>query len=125
MKAVLRATLVQAAVVLLAAPAVATVDMQLQAKKLGFEVTGNCLYCHAHAHSVDVMKQKAKALHVSDGNCLACHGANVPSKLNERGRWLVAEKTRRGAKQCDMAWLRDYKESNPTPAPAGGTPRKP
>jgi hypothetical protein len=94
----------------------ATVEMQVDAKKLGFPVV-NCLYCHATAHSVDVMKDKAKALKISDGNCLACHGANIPAKLNDRGHWLVAEKTRRGAKQCDMAWLKDYKEPTPPPAP--------
>ncbi len=113
---------VAAAVMLLAAPAMATVEMQVQAKKLGFPV-GNCLYCHAHSHSVEVMKQKAKALNLSDGNCLGCHGANIPSRLNDRGRWLVAEKTRRGARASDMAWLRDYRE--PTPAPVTAQHPKP
>jgi hypothetical protein len=100
------------------ARASATVEMQVAAKKLGYPVV-NCLYCHATSHSVDVMKQKAKSLNMADGNCLACHGANIPAKLNDRGHWLVAEKTKRGAKACDMAWLRDYKE----PAPA--QPRAP
>lgn len=123
MNAGLRGALALAAVVMLAAPALATVEMQVQAKKLGVEVTGNCLYCHAHSHSIEVMRQKAKTLSVNDGNCLACHGGNIPSKLNDRGRWLVAEKTRRGAKQCDMAWLREYKE--PTPAPGAAPARRP
>jgi hypothetical protein len=96
----------------------ATVEMQNRAKQLGFPVQ-NCLYCHATPHSVDVMKQKAKTLNMSDGNCLACHGANIPAKLNDRGHWLVAEKTKRSAKECDMAWLRDYKEPTPTPPRAG------
>ncbi len=109
-----RGALLFAAVGLLAAHAEASVEMQVQAKKLGFPV-GNCLYCHASSHSVDVMKQKAKALAMNEGNCLACHGANIPVKLNDRGHWLVAQKGKRGAKECDMAWLRDYKE--PTPAP--------
>ncbi len=122
MNAALRATLAAAAMALTAAPALATVEMQVQAKKLGFPV-GNCLYCHAHSHSVEVMKDKAKNLHLSDGNCLGCHGANIPSKLNDRGRWLAAEKTRRGAKACDMAWLRDYKE--PTPPPTATAHAKP
>jgi hypothetical protein len=99
------------------ARAEATVEMQVEAKKLGYPV-GNCLYCHAHSHSVDVMKEKAKALGVNEGNCLACHGANIPAKLNDRGHWLVAEKTKRGAKAFDMSWLRDYKE----PVPAAGKP---
>ncbi len=114
MNAAVRGTLALAAVLLLARPALATVEMQVQAKKAGFAV-GNCLYCHAHSHSVEVMKQKAKAANVSDGNCLACHGANIPAKLNERGQWLMAEKTRRGARQIDVAWLREYRE----PAAAG------
>lgn len=121
MSSALRATLALASLVLVAAPALATVEMQVEAKKLGLVVTGNCLYCHAHSHSVEVMKQKAKTLNVSDGNCLACHGGNIPSKLNDRGRWLVAEKARRGARRCDMAWLREYKE--PTAAPTAA--RKP
>jgi hypothetical protein len=34
---------------------------------------------------------------------------------NERGKWLVAEKAKRGAKEVDPAWLKDYpgdKKSN-------------
>jgi hypothetical protein len=106
----------------LAAGAGATVEMQVQAKKLGFSVP-NCLHCHASPHSVDVMKKKAKALQMSDGNCLACHGANAPAALNDRGRWLVAEKGRRGAKECDMAWLREYKE--PAPKQTASRPTRP
>ena len=102
-------------------PARATVEMQNQAKKLGFAVQ-NCLYCHARTHSIDVMKQKAKSLGMSDGNCLACHGSDIPAKLNERGDWLAAERVKRGAKVADMAWLREYKE----PAPAAkAAPKKP
>ena len=101
-----------------AVPVGATVEMQVQAKKLGFAVK-NCLDCHATPHSVDVMKAKAKDLKMADGNCLACHGADIPVALNHRGNWLVAEKVRRGAKECDMAWLKDYKE--PVAAPKPGT----
>ena len=82
-----RAALLLAVIGVVAPRAEATVEMQVAAKKLGYPV-GNCLYCHAHSHSVEVMKEKAKALGVSDGNCLACHGANIPAKLNERGHWL-------------------------------------
>jgi hypothetical protein len=112
-----------AAVVALCGPARATVEMEVAAKKLGFPAT-NCLYCHATAHSVDVMKQKAKSLNMNDGNCLACHGANIPAKLNSRGEWLVAEKSKRGQKVCDMAWLKDYKEPTPPPTrPATAKPK--
>jgi hypothetical protein len=112
MNAAVRGTLALASLMLLSRPALATVEMQVQAKKLGLPVV-NCLYCHAHSHSAEVMKQKAKALNINEGNCLACHGANIPAKLNERGQWLVTEKTRRGAARFDMAWLREYKEPQP------------
>jgi len=102
-------------------PAEATVEMQNQAKKLGLEVR-NCLHCHASPHAVEKMKEKAKATGMAEGNCLACHGANIPIGLNHRGEWLVAEKARRGAKECDMAWLKDFKEPAPGPKPASSKP---
>jgi hypothetical protein len=94
----------------LGAPAArATVEMQNQAKKLGFPLK-NCTYCHASPHAVEKMKETARELNMSDGNCLQCHGKNVPTTLNDRGHWLVAEKERRQADQFDMAWLKDYEE---------------
>ena len=99
---------------LLLPKAEATVEMQNQAKKLGFEVK-NCLYCHASPHAAETMREKARALNVSEGNCLGCHGNNVPAKLNRRGEWLVTQKAARGSKVFDMAWLKDYKEPAPEP----------
>jgi hypothetical protein len=111
------ALLLGSALLLPAAPSGATVEMQNQAKRLGFAVK-NCLDCHASPHSVDVMKKKAQDLKMADGNCVACHGADIPAALNRKGDWLVAEKGRRGAKECDMAWLKDYKEpTSPKSAP--------
>ena len=104
-------------------PAAATVEMQTQAKKLGVEVH-NCLYCHASPHSIEKMKAKARATGMSDGNCLACHGANIPAALNHRGDWLVAEKGRRNARDCDMAWLKDYKEPMAPKAPVAEVRRQ-
>jgi hypothetical protein len=101
----------------LVGPLGATVEMQNDAKRLGFKVQ-NCLYCHASPHAVEKMKAKAKQLAMADGNCLACHGANIPAGLNDRGYWLVAEKNRRKAKAWDMSWLKEYKE----PAPAAAKP---
>jgi len=72
------------AVALVPRPAGATVEMQNQAKKLGFEVH-NCLHCHASPHAVEKMKEKAKVTGMTEGNCLACHGANIPITLNQRG----------------------------------------
>lgn len=100
----------------------ATVEMQKQAKGLGFAVQ-NCLYCHASPHAAEAMKAKARAARVSEGNCLACHGNNIPAALNQRGEWLVAQRIARQAKACDMAWLKDYKDpaadskAKPTPKP--------
>jgi hypothetical protein len=110
---------------ILAQSANATVEMQNEARRLGFPVH-NCLYCHATAHAVDVMKEKAKAFHMSDGNCLACHGKDIPAKLNERGEWLATQRVKRGAKVADMAWLREYKEPTPPPThpPAKAAPPK-
>ena len=117
-----QAVLLLSALTMAVPPARATVEMQDQAKKLGFTVH-NCLYCHATAHSVDVMKQKAKSLSMSDGNCLACHGKDIPAKLNARGEWLATERVKRGAKVADMAWLREYKE--PAPGAPNAAPKKP
>jgi hypothetical protein len=93
--------------------------MQSQAKRLGFPIT-NCLDCHASLHSVEVMKKKASDLKMADGNCMACHGVNIPAALNHRGDWLVSEKVRRNAKECDMAWLEGYKEPVAPKAPKAG-----
>lgn len=101
----------------------ATVEMQDQAKKLGFAVR-NCLYCHASPHAIEAMKKKAKDLAMAEGNCLACHGADVPAALNDRGHWLVKEKGRRGAKEWDMAWLKEFGEpAPPKPGKAKTAPR--
>jgi hypothetical protein len=102
----------------------ATVEMQNQAKKLGFEVH-NCLYCHASPHAIEKMKEKAKATGMAEGNCLACHGANIPAALSHRGEFLVTERSRRTAKEWDMAWLKDYKEPVAPKAPAAKPAPKP
>jgi hypothetical protein len=104
----------------------ATPALQSQAKKLGLVGATNCQYCHATCDSIEVMKQKARALGVRDGDCVVCHGRNVPSKLNERGRWLVSEKSKRGAKDFDLIWLDDYIEPPPPSAKRSASkPQKP
>jgi hypothetical protein len=69
-----------------AGPAHATLDMQKKAKEQGFPVK----------------------------DCLYCHGEKLPKKgavtNNERGKWLVDEKTKRKAKQVDVSWLKEYVE---------------
>jgi mono/diheme cytochrome c family protein len=100
--------------ILLAAgpPARATVEMQDEAKALGWPVH-NCLYCHASPHAVEKMKDKARELDMAQGNCLLCHGREIPATLNDRGQWLVEERDRRDVEKMDMAWLKDYKEPPP------------
>ena len=62
----------------------ATLQISKKAKELGYPVQ-NCQYCH-----VDKLPKKEK---------------NDP---NERGQWLRDEKKKRGAKEVDPAWLKDY-----------------
>jgi hypothetical protein len=59
------------------------------------------------------MQKKAKELGIAGvTDCMSCHGEKLPKKgamtLNDRGKWLVAEKEKRGAKEVDVAWLKDY-----------------
>jgi hypothetical protein len=64
----------------------ATLDMQKKAKAAGFPVT-NCLYCHN-----EKLPKKGAVTH------------------NDRGKWLIAEKEKRKAKEIDFAWLKEYVE---------------
>jgi hypothetical protein len=63
--------------------------------------------------TVPMMKQ-AKAAGVQATDCLYCHGEKMPKKeastLNDRGKWLMAEKDKKKAKEVDGAWLKDYVE---------------
>lgn len=60
------------------------------------------------------MQKQAKDAGVAVQNCLHCHGEKLPkkeaSKLNDRGKWLQAEKAKRKAKEADGAWLKEYPE---------------
>lgn len=64
----------------------ATLEHQKQAKAAGVDVK-NCQYCH-----VDKLPKKDEGKHES----------------NDVGKWLIAEKEKRGAKAVDGAWLKDY-----------------
>lgn len=61
------------------------------------------------------MQKKAKELGFDAANCLYCHGEKLPKKdaqtLNDRGKWLVAEKDKRKAKEIDISWLKEYVET--------------
>jgi hypothetical protein len=48
-------------------------------------------------------------------NCRYCHTVAMPKKegfkpedLNDRGKWLAAEKVKRNAAKSDAAWLKDF-----------------
>ena len=58
------------------------------------------------------MQKQAKAAGVTVANCMACH-TKMPKKgaaeLNDKGKWLVDQKTAKKAEKVDGAWLKDYK----------------
>jgi hypothetical protein len=57
-------------------------------------------------------QKEAKAAGVDVKNCQYCHVDKLPKKdaheMNDVGKWLVAEKEKRGAKSVDGAWVKDY-----------------
>jgi hypothetical protein len=62
----------------------------------------------------DLVK-KAKDAGMPAQNCQYCHTEKIPKKetfkpteLNERGKWLHAEKEKRKAPKSDAAWLKEY-----------------
>jgi hypothetical protein len=63
------------------------------------------------------IQKQAKASGAAAANCLACHVDKLPKKekdahaLNDKGKWLVAEKDKRKAKEVDATWLKDYVET--------------
>ena len=59
--------------------------------------------------------KKAKDAGLPAQNCQYCHTEKAPKKdsfkpeeLNERGKWLYAEKEKRKAPKSDAAWLKEY-----------------
>lgn len=58
------------------------------------------------------IQKKAKEDGFPAANCQYCHVEKLPKKdamtHNERGKWLVAEKEKRNAKEVDPAWLKEY-----------------
>jgi hypothetical protein len=81
-------TLTATVVVLgITAPALASPAMIAKAKEAGYPVQ-NCQYCHTtKLPKKDTFK---------------------PEELNERGKYLVAEKDTKKAKAVDVQWLKDY-----------------
>lgn len=70
-----------------AGPAQATLDMQKKAKGAGFAESTNCMYCHN-----EKMPKKGAVTE------------------NDRGKWLVAQKEAKKAKEVDVNWLKEYTE---------------
>ncbi|HMZ80956.1 MAG TPA: hypothetical protein PLL06_14740 [Acidobacteriota bacterium] len=54
--------------------------------------------------------QEARDLGYTVKNCQYCHLMPTSKGLNDRGKFLVAEKERRNAEEVDVSWLKDYKE---------------
>ena len=60
-------------------------------------------------------QKEAKAAGVAATSCDYCHVDKLPKKdqgkhdPNDRGKWLLAEKEKRQAKEIDGPWLKDYK----------------
>jgi hypothetical protein len=59
--------------------------------------------------------RQAKELGFPAQNCMYCHTSKLPKKdtfkpeeLNDRGKWLMAEKDKKKAKEIDLNWLKDY-----------------
>jgi mono/diheme cytochrome c family protein len=80
----------------------------------GLVVLGSWLAGVGTASATMPFQKKAKELGFPAQNCQYCHVEKLPKKgastNNERGAWLASEKTKRGAKEIDVAWLKDYKE---------------
>ena len=90
--------------------------MSKTGSRLGFTIVtlvwaGWIAFTGVSTADLDIQKQ-AKAAGVQVKNCQTCHTAALPKKdsheLNDAGKWLVAEKDKRGAAKVDGAWLKDY-----------------
>jgi cytochrome c553 len=67
-----------------------------------------------HAGASPKFVKESKDLGISEvKNCNSCHESKQASKfssedLNEVGKWLIERKKEKGAKEIDMAWLKEY-----------------
>ena len=90
--------------------------MQSRVSRIGALVSllivGGWLGLSATSSADMEIQKQAKAAGVDVKNCQYCHTASLPKKeshdLNDAGKWLVAEKDKRGAKTVDGAWIKDY-----------------
>ena len=79
-----------------AVPAAATPQLFTEAKKAGLPAK-NCQYCH----TVKTPKKETFK----------------PEQLNDRGKWLVAEKDNQKAAEIKSSWLKNYHPAPKNPAP--------
>ena len=81
---------------------------------VGLLALGAFLTMSGTANATLDMQKKAKAAGFEAANCLYCHNEKLPKKdavtHNDRGKWLIAEKDKRKAKEVDVTWLKDYVE---------------
>ncbi|MDR1841383.1 MAG: hypothetical protein LBQ86_05600 [Holophagales bacterium] len=60
------------------------------------------------------MVKQCKDLGITEiKNCASCHTSKSPKEmsekdLNEIGKWLLEQKAAKNAKECDVAWLKEY-----------------
>ena len=77
-------------------------------------VAGAWLALGGVASATMPMQKKAKELGFEAANCQYCHVAKLPKKdaheMNDRGKWLIAEKDKQKAKEVDVSWLKNYVE---------------
>ncbi len=77
-------------------------------------VLGLALAAAPRARATLEMQKKAKEAGFAASNCQYCHAEKLPKKgavtHNDRGKWLLAQKEAKKAKDVDVSWLKDYVE---------------
>src|SRR5208337_2624294 len=78
---------------------------------IGLAVAGMLLSAAGTVSASMAMQKKAKDAGFEATNCLYCHQDKLPKKeahaLNDRGKFLLAEKDKRKASEIDVNWLKD------------------
>ena len=66
----------------------------------------------APASATSQLFSEAKTQGLPAQNCQYCHVSKMPQKnsyeLNDRGKWLMTEKDKQGAKDVKTDWLKEY-----------------
>jgi len=90
----------------------------MKRSRMDLVITGMMLFVCAWmflggtSNATPAIQKSAKAAGIAADNCMYCHAEKLPKKgavtENDRGKWLVEEKTKRNAKEVDGAWLKEY-----------------